>query len=361
MTFTYRVGPYLFGLPGTTNRSFTQDELKQVFVLFDKTATTRRRLLAPSPTPGINVESVTVDPANSQVSLTFSYDRNIRESDMELYLDVQYLKSSLGLLHFDTTPDSDHVFQISSVQPLSNLGEFYTEEQYSQAVMLNKIATVIGIMSFLAFLIGIFTKEVAGLEMAMLCQFTYLSLFFCQGTLPLPFFALKGLQYSTGYNLPLADMNYQVLNQNPPQSFTLGFDPRTFWNNFNLMTALYILPIVAVIPFIPLKAKCVRKISLIELGNKWVDLLMGEIILFSVLFNFQYLMFGLIAFYRDGRDITNYASSTAISLGLLCTVCSFVGLLFKPEIYGNFRTAFRYDTELRKEIIEEREKNKECE
>ena len=362
MTFTYRVSPYLFGLPGTTARSFTQDELKQVFVLFDKTAkTSRGRLLAPSPTPGVDVESVSIDPVNSQVSLTFSYDHNIRESDMELYLDFQYLRSSLGLPHFDTTPDSDHVFQISSFQPLSTLGEFYTEEQYAQAVKLNKIATIIGIMSFLAFLIGIFTKEVIGLEMAMLCQFTYLSLFFFQGTLPLSFFALKGLQYSTGYNLPLADMNYQVLDQNPPQSFTLGFDPRNFWNNFNLMTLFYILPIVAVIPFIPLKAKCVRKISMIELGNKWVDLLMGEIMLFSVLFNFQYLMFGLIAFYRDGRDITNYASFTVISLGLLCTVCSFVALLFKPEIYGNFRTAFRYDTELRKEILEEREKNKELE
>jgi hypothetical protein len=38
-----------------------------------------------------------------------------------------------------------------------------------------------------------------------------------------------------------------------------------------------------------------------------------------------------------------------------------LGLIFKPEIYGNFRTTFRYDTELRKEIIEERAKNKECE
>ena len=307
------------------------------------------------------VESVTVDSANSQVSVTFSYDRDIRESDMELYLDFQYLKSTLGLAFFDTTPDSEYVFMIASVQPHSTLGQFYTEEQYAKAVILNKVANIVGIMSFLAFLIGIFTKEVAGLEMAMLCQFAYLSLFFIQDTLPLPFFALKGLGYSTGYNLPLSDMNYKVLNQNPPQSFTLGFDPRTFWNNFNLMTALYVLPLVAVVPFVPLKAKCVRKISMIELGSKWVDLLLGEVMLLSVLFNFQYLMFGLIAFYRDGRDVTNYASSTAISLGLFCTVCSFVGLVFKPEIYGNFRTAFRYDTELRKEIIEEREKSKECE
>ena len=60
------------------------------------------------------------------------------------------------------------------------------------------------------------------------------------------------------------------------------------------MTALYVLPLVAVIPFIPLKAKCIRKISMIELGHKWVDLLLGEIMLFCVLFNWQYLMMGTV-------------------------------------------------------------------
>ena len=210
------------------------------------------------------------------------------------------------------------------------IGQFYTEEQYSQASMLHSVAQAVGIMSFLAFAIGIFTKEVVGLEMAMLCQFTYLSLFFYQGTLELPFFALKGLLYSTGYNLPLADTNYKLTDNNPPQSLILGFDTMTFSNNFNLMTILYILPLVLVVPFIPFKAKCVRKISMIEFGHKWVDLLLGEIMLFSVLFNLQYLVFGLTAFYKDGRNTANYASSMIIWFGLLSTVGSFLGLIFKP-------------------------------
>jgi hypothetical protein len=49
------IAPYLFGLPGTTLRQFTQDELKLVFILYENST---RRLLAPSPTPGITVESV---------------------------------------------------------------------------------------------------------------------------------------------------------------------------------------------------------------------------------------------------------------------------------------------------------------
>jgi hypothetical protein len=280
---------------------------------------------------------------------------------MELYVDFGYLKSTLALPHFTTTPDSSHLFTVASYQPNSLIGQFYTEDQYAQASMSHSLSTGIGILSFVAFLVGIFTKEVVGLEMAMLCQFTYLSLFFFRDTLELPFFALKGLSFATGYNLPLADMDFQTLEQNPPQTFTLGFDPRTFSDNFNLMTALYVLPLVAVIPFIPLKAKCIRKISMIELGHKWVDLLLGEIMLFCVLFNWQYLLFGMIAFYRDGRDITNYGSSMIIWLGMACTVLSFMGLVFKPEIYGNFRTCFRYDTELRKEVIDAREKSKECE
>ena len=125
-------------------------------------------------------------------------------------------------------------------------------------------------------------------------------------------------------------MNFQTLDQNPPQSFALEFDPKTFSNNFNLMTALYILPLVAVIPFIFLKAKCIRKISMAELGHKWVDLLLGETMLFCVLFNFQYLLFGMIAFYQDGRDIKSYSSSMIIFLSNLCTLMSFLGMILKP-------------------------------
>jgi hypothetical protein len=159
-------------------------------------------------------------------------------------------------------------------------------------------------------------------------------------------FRFERTQVLDRYNLPLADINYKTLDQNPPQSFTLGFDPRTFSNNFNLMTILYLLPLVAAIPFIPLKAKCIRKLSMIELGHKWVDLLLGEIMLFCVLFNFQYLMFGMIAFYQDGRDVNNYSSSMIIWLGMACTVMSFIGLIFKPDIYGNFRMVFRYNDDL---------------
>ena len=358
LTFTYLIAPYLFGLPGTTPRPFTQDELIKTFILYENST---GRLLAPAPTPGITVESVTVDSSNSKVSATFTYDRDIKQSHMELYVDFGYLKTTLALPNFATTPDSNHLFQVNSYQSQSMIGQFYTQDQYDQAEMLHSLSTAIGIMSFLAFVVGIFTKEVVGLEMAMLCQFTYLSLFFFQGTLELPFFALKGLQYSTGYNLPLADMNFQTLDQNPPQSFALGFDPRTFSNNFNLMTALYVLPLVAVIPFIFLKAKCIRKISMIELGHKWVDLLLGEIMLFCVLFNLQSLLFGMIAFYQDGRDVKNYGSSMIICLGMVCTVFSFIGLIFKPEIYGNFRMVFRYNDDLIPEVIAEREKLKECE
>jgi hypothetical protein len=125
-------------------------------------------------------------------------------------------------------------------------------------------------------------------------------------------------------------MNFSKLDQNPPQSFALEFDPRTFSQNFNLMTALYILPLIAVIPFIFLKAKCIRKISMTELGHKWVDLLLGETMLFCVLFNFQYLLFGMIAFYQDGRDLRSYSSSMIIWVGNVCTLLSLLGLIFKP-------------------------------
>lgn len=144
--------------------------------------------------------------------------------------------------------------------------------------------------------------------MAMLCQFAYISLFYYEGILELPLFALKSLVFSTGYNLPLADTTYTLNQNDPPQSFALGFDATTFSNNFNLMSLLYVLPLLFVIPFIPMKAKCIRKLSWIEMGHKWVDLLLGEIMLYIVLFNLQYFLFGLIVFYQDGGNTKNYVS-----------------------------------------------------
>ena len=61
------------------------------------------------------------------------------------------------------------------------IGQFYTDEQYSQANTLNKLSLAIGLMSFFALVIGIFTKELVGLEMVMLCQFAYISLFYFEG------------------------------------------------------------------------------------------------------------------------------------------------------------------------------------
>jgi hypothetical protein len=41
------------------------------------------------------------------------------------------------------------------------------------------------------------------------------------------------------------------------------------------MSLFYVLPLILVLPFIPLKAKCIRKITIVEIGHKWVDLLLG--------------------------------------------------------------------------------------
>ena len=164
----------------------------------------------------------------------------------------------------------------------------------------------------------------------MLCQFTYISLFYFDGTLQLPLFALKSLVFSTGYNLQWSDLSYTQIDQNPPQSLTLDFDVMTLSHNFNLMSLLYVLPLILVIPFIPMKAKCIRKLSMIEMGHKWVDLLLGEIMLYILLFNLQYFLFGMIVFYQDGRNVKEYLSSMIVSFGGLMTVCSVFGLILKP-------------------------------
>jgi hypothetical protein len=154
---------------------------------------------------------VTVDFNNSRLGITFEYYRELKPFYFELVVNFRYLNSNLNIFNFAATPAVAYSSQFDKINfwlTNSLIGRFYTNDQYAQAKILYRLSTAIGIWSFLAFFIGIFTKEVVGLETALLCQFTYLSLFFFKDTLELPFFALKGLIYSTGYNLPLADMNF---------------------------------------------------------------------------------------------------------------------------------------------------------
>ena len=95
------------------------------------------------------------------------------------------------------------------------------------------------------------------------------------------------------------------------------------------MSILYIIAFLAVIPFIPIKAKCVRKLSWIELGHKWVDLFLGEILLSIVLFNYQYFILNVVTYFNDGRNTTNYGSIMVVLIGGLATISSFLGLIFK--------------------------------
>lgn len=69
---------------------------------------------------------------------------------------------------------------------------------------------------------------------------------------------------------------------------------------------------------------------MIEIGNKWVDLLLGETNLFFVLFNFQYFLFNLIVTLKNWQDFKDYFSITLVCLGVIFTLCAVVGLVFKP-------------------------------
>jgi hypothetical protein len=185
LTWTYFILPFLYGLPGTTSRFYTQEELKKTFLLYDinygsSTASllSKHKVSKAVSVSGLTVESVSVNALMSEVSITFSYEQDIRQSDIQMMVNFTYLRSSLNIPNFATTLDSDKLIRVSSYHEESMIGKFYTEDEYSMASNLNKLALMIGLMSFVAFIIGIFSKELVGLEMAMLCQFAYISLFY---------------------------------------------------------------------------------------------------------------------------------------------------------------------------------------
>ncbi len=112
---------------------------------------------------GLTIESIAFDASQSQVSVTFMYEKEIKNSEIELFIDFTYLKSSLNILNFVTTQDSQKVILVSSYRSNSMIGQYYTEDQYSLASTLNKLALIVALLSFLAFIVGIFTKELVGL------------------------------------------------------------------------------------------------------------------------------------------------------------------------------------------------------
>ena len=104
-----------------------------------------------------------VNAAKSEVSITFTYDHDITQSDIELMVNFTYLRSTLNIPNFATTPDSEKLIKVSSYRPDSMIGKFYTDDEYSLASTLNKLSLMIGLSSFVAFVIGVFSKELIGL------------------------------------------------------------------------------------------------------------------------------------------------------------------------------------------------------
>lgn len=172
--------------------------MQNIFKLTD-ISSTRRRLLQGS---DIKVISTTSDPLTEVVTCTVEYFTNVNNDEFQLKVDIEYLKTNHNSLYFNYTPsESVQKVSLKEYEPETLLGIYYTDDQYSTAEMIYFSAFAVSILSFISFIVGIFTKEVVGLEMAMLCQFTYLSLLYYEGTLQLPYYALKSLVYSNGFNI----------------------------------------------------------------------------------------------------------------------------------------------------------------
>lgn len=77
-------------------------------------------------TSTLTVENIEVNAAESTVTVTMNYDADVKNSDIELFIDFGYLRNGLGLLYFDTTQDSDKLYSVSSYQFYSMIGRFYT-------------------------------------------------------------------------------------------------------------------------------------------------------------------------------------------------------------------------------------------
>ena len=108
------------------------------------------------------------------------------------------------------------------------------------------ISWVILSIGWLACILGLFMRRLAGLEAMFVMQFSWISIFMLEPFLIYPFTEIWPLRYSAGFNYPFGGSDKKD-STTAPYFSQFKLSSTTFYINFNLSTLFQLFCLISVI------------------------------------------------------------------------------------------------------------------
>lgn len=178
------------------NSFFSQQQLEQsvVSVFPSLVQPASRRLLA-NASSYFTVTGIAFQ--NGHLVIKLSYSANINNKNLTFQLDLAQLSAFLPI--FQLLSNISVSVMLSQTNPNSLLGVYHSSTEVLLGQLTSYICLFLSIGGILLFLLGIFARELAGIEFVLVCQYGYISLIWFKGFISLPEFCFQSLKLSTGY------------------------------------------------------------------------------------------------------------------------------------------------------------------
>lgn len=181
------------------------------------------------------LQSASYSPSSYQyLCILLIYNQTLQNQDLTLTLNPM----NSGFSVFSSLPQSQIQLNLQSDNNL--LINLYSDEYYSLAKTVHTFAQILGIVCFVMAIIGtLFGNMMISLETGFIFQMAYFSVL-TAGPLNPMFYALSGLKYSIGYNMPL--FNDSPLQESSFLKNIVGIGMySSIVNNVNISLALVVL------------------------------------------------------------------------------------------------------------------------
>jgi hypothetical protein len=256
----------------------------------------------------------------------------LSEADLTLEINFDALSSTSIVLQYLTNTSS--TTPISSIKQNGCLGEYSDSQSLMLSTVIYYSSLVLSLFGLVLFLIGAFTKELAGLEQMLLFQSIFSVLLFSDEKVTMAVLSLKGFKYALGVQLPDS-----LAMSSSSSGYFLETSSHTMAGYYTINFFLFLVPLGALVCLLyrlkhkdfPYKA---------EMGKHAEEFFRGELMLYISVFNILPLVVFSRLFLTFRDDFFFWDLPLAI-LSVLVITYSLIMYVQRPEIVGIFRSAFR--------------------
>lgn len=320
LQLVFRVEPLLWGLP---NSSDSQAVLKSVFRL--------------SPLDLQADYTVSTNPTDGTVAFDVAYPADVSAVPLNFSIDYPSLAGSRPT--FQNLSTQSLCVNMSEIIAAGRLGAYHSEEEYALNRALCTVSTIMALASYAFLFLGIFSRELAGLEHMLACQSVFLLLLFrSESSFHLE--GLLGLRYALG--LALSSPDGARLSDSP--SYLYGVSAESFIGNFAPNFLLLVAPTLVSPLFMLYRIRNKHLPLRSDFGKEGAEFTIGYILLYFVAFNFYALVaFAYLYFQSPSPQSQQVLTFVLLLASVLFTLFSWSNLIVRPEVVGSFRSAFSND------------------